>query len=258
MAEFLNSPLYFLSFAHKRSEYFNKILSSHETTTLAFHLKKNLWLGEYDVFMLEDDIAQELDVAMMVRRDGISGNATPKGILTNFMNKPLGKLIEQISNVEHDGALDLGFFLLELSEETANETNFGIKQVIDLSRGDNQLHDFSVATNDTGLTVHCSYSNPSTMLTKLRKHCEGRKYIQKANRWFGIGIHAFSERAFDIIVANTSPWEQSDIMDEAVEGIRSKVKHYQSLRNAYKGPKKRGRNELCPCGSRKKYKKCCL
>ena len=48
-------------------------MTSHELTALAFHLKQNFWLGEYDLIVLEDNIAIDLDVAMAVRREGIAG-----------------------------------------------------------------------------------------------------------------------------------------------------------------------------------------
>jgi len=55
---------------------------SHELTALGFHLKRNLWLEpEFDMVMLEDDIAIDLDLAMTVRRDKVSGAHTPEGIL---------------------------------------------------------------------------------------------------------------------------------------------------------------------------------
>lgn len=36
------------------------------------------------------------------------------------------------------------------------------------------------------------------------------------------------------------------------------VNEEKSKHSSYRSPKKRGRNELCSCGSNKKYKKCCL
>jgi len=38
----------------------------------------------------------------------------------------------------------------------------------------------------------------------------------------------------------------------------NKTSRFAALRKPYKAPKKIGRNDPCPCGSGKKYKKCCL
>ncbi|MGB4780929.1 nuclease-related domain-containing protein, partial [Candidatus Methylomirabilis sp.] len=62
ITEFLNSPLYFLSYINRRVEYADKVMSSHELTILSYHLKQNLWVEpEYDLVHLEDDISADLD-----------------------------------------------------------------------------------------------------------------------------------------------------------------------------------------------------
>jgi len=57
-------------------------------------------------------------------------------------------------------------------------------------------------------------------------------------------------------------WVQSNEMDELVQDLpkpqnlkgKNKINFTPELRQS----KKVGRNEKCPCGSGKKYKKCCL
>ena len=57
-------------------------------------------------------------------------------------------------------------------------------------------------------------------------------------------------------------WEQSNEMDEMTKDLpkpqslkgKNKVNFITETRKS----KKIGRNEKCPCGSGKKYKKCCL
>ena len=47
----------------------------------------------HDIAMLGDDISADLDLAMLVRREGISGEATPEGILTRFSATPPGPVM---------------------------------------------------------------------------------------------------------------------------------------------------------------------
>ena len=50
----------------------------------------------HDIFMLGDEISADLDLAMLVRREGISGQATPEGILTRFSATASGRVVKAI------------------------------------------------------------------------------------------------------------------------------------------------------------------
>ena len=50
----------------------------------------------HDIVMLGDEISADLDLAMLVRREGISGRATPEGILTRFSATPPGRVVKAI------------------------------------------------------------------------------------------------------------------------------------------------------------------
>ncbi|PWY56083.1 hypothetical protein DGG96_08950 [Legionella qingyii] len=76
------------------------------------------------------------------------------------------------------------------------------------------------------------------------------KYRHKANKSIGLGILCNNS---DHLINTASyiefPWEY----DRNIEGlIDSETKPTPTKK------KKTGRNSLCPCGSGKKYKKCCL
>jgi Nuclease-related domain len=97
MTEMLSSPLQLLSYIDRRTGYTDKLMASHELTILSYHLKKNLWVNEeHDLVMLDDDISADLDLAMLVRREGVPGKGTPDGILTRFAATPLGRMVNAI------------------------------------------------------------------------------------------------------------------------------------------------------------------
>ena len=119
MTEMLESPLRLLSYVDRRTEYYSRLIGSHELTCLAYHLKKNRWLSdELDVLMLHDDISADLEVAMAVRRDSMPGARTPDGILTRVPGTALGRIIREIEAKPDAATIELGLMLLTLSGDT--------------------------------------------------------------------------------------------------------------------------------------------
>ena len=262
--EMLRSPLHFLSYVNRRTLYGDKILSTHELTILSYHLKQNLWMdGEYTMMQLGDDICADLDLAMMTRRDGIPGSETPDGILTKYEGTHFDRLVKDIELREHSGTVDFGFMLLTLSGDTIEMINDGISKLVELGKKDGKHHDLTLGISEgsTGLTIHCNNDSDSEAAKRLDRHCEVRKYEQKADQWFGVCIGTSSPR-LRFGVSKEFKWEQSDEMDKATKGLPKpqslKGKSKVNFNTVTRKSKKIGRNEKCPCGSGKKHKKCCL
>lgn len=259
ISEMLSSPLYFLSYINRRANYSDRLLASHELTILSYHLKQNLWLnGDYDMVQLCDDISADLDVAMAVRRDGVDGKRTPNGILTRFTSTALGRIVKEIEAQPNPGTIDLGFLLLTLGEDTVLETSMAIEKLIQLALQDHRNHDLTIGldSGSTGLTFHINEEPISIAGPRLQKHCERRKYSQKAQSWFGVCI-APSNMALRFGVYLQYEWKQSAHMDLITRDLPRSGNIAQLLSS--EGRKhKLGRNDPCLCGSGKKYKKCCL
>jgi hypothetical protein len=260
MVEMLPSPLYFISYINRRTEYNDKVLAGHEMTVLSYHLKHNLWIEpEFGFFLLDDDICADLDIAMMVRRNGLRGKATPDGILTRIRNTNVGQIIKQIENADNSALVDLGFFLLALSEDTILDLSKGIKTIVARAVADFSNHDVTIGVNngETGITVHCNYEPIETALESLNNHCERRKYSQKAQTWFGLCLEPRTG-AIRFNLNLDFPWKQSSEMDNVVANLPKGQKKINLLASTKPRKKKAGRNDPCPCGSGRKYKKCCL
>lgn len=211
---------------------------------------------------LADDFSAGLDIAMIVRRKGIDGAATPDGILTRFKATTLGRIVEEIEARPEPATIDLGFLLLTLGGDTVRDTNRAINRLAALARTDGKLHDLTLGfkAGETGLTVHCCDDPVSIAVPRLGRYCERRKYKEKANRWFGL---CMSPRGPSVRfgVSLTDPWVQSDAMDQATREMRAPMPVATALGSLFEGKggrKKVGRNAPCPCGSGRKYKKCCL
>ena len=260
MTEMLESPLQLLSYVDRRTGYSDKLMASHELTILSYHLKQNLWLSEeHDMVLLEDDISTDLDLAMLARREGIPAKRTPDGILTRFAGTTLGRFVREIEARPDPGTIDLGFMLLTLGEETVVEVSKGIEELAKRARADGKNHDLTVGLGKggTGFTVHCNNDPIEIAGPTLQRHCHARKYTEHAQTWFGVCVRP-SDTSLRFGLNLDYAWERDEAMDAATKNMAKAGNLSASLKKSAETKRKIGRNEPCPCGSGKKYKKCCL
>ena len=110
--------------------------------------------------------------------------------------------------------------------------------------------------NGTGFTFHVTNREDAAARKKLAGHCNLRKYIERSALWYGICLEPIHGKLrFGLTVVGE--WEKDEEMEHAAKA------HDKALRQRpgvpyRKNSKKVGRNSPCPCGSGKKYKKCCL
>jgi hypothetical protein len=227
-------------------------------TLLFVHLKHNLWVGsEYDMISFHDDLGIHLDIAMAVRRGGAPGPRTPDGILTRYVGTHVGRIISKIDADPDPFTIDLGFYLLSLSEDSITAINRGIEIIMHQAAQSQSHHDFTIATGDgsSGLTVHCNNDETSMALQRLGAYCKMRKYAQKATKWFGLCISpGRGDLRFGL--AGFGEWKQDDAMDVAVRKMMKPIPATKVDATLSKMEKLR-RNDPCPCGSGRKFKKCC-
>ena len=214
MTEMLASPLRLLSYLSLRARFNDRLIMSHELTLLSYHLAQNLWVQNgLDLMGVDDDFASHLDVAMAVRREGVSGAATPEGILTRFEGTPFARIIAEIEDKSEPVAIGLGLMLLELSEDTIRTVNKNIDMVLGRTAADGGLHDttIGISTANTGLTVHCSRLVDSEVKTRLRRHCALGKYSQRADNWYGLALRL--DGSIQLAAELTGPWKVNEVME---------------------------------------------
>jgi hypothetical protein len=262
MTEMLQSPLQFLSYVNRRTNYAEQLMASQELTILGYHLAHNLWMqSDVDLMQLGDDFSAELDIAMAARRIGMKGAATPNGVLTRFGKTTLGRIVKEIESRPDPATIDLGFLLLAISEKAVIEMSRAVDRVAARARAESKLHDVTFAFEEgTGITFHCTDEPSSVVGPRLKSYCALRKYKEKAREWFGL---CMSSSGPDVRfgVSLVFPWIQDEEMDEKTNEMKAPLPIDQALESLMKGnirEKKIGRNDPCPCGSGRKYKKCCL
>lgn len=260
MTEMLSSPLRLLSYIDRRTGYTDKLMASHELNILSYHLKQNLWVNDdLDLVMLDDDISTDLDLSMLVRREGIPGRDTPDGILNRFEATTLGRILKAIEASPDPATIDLGFTLLTLAEDTVVAISSAIDHIAKQAVADGKSHDFTAGLGKgrTGLTIHCNDDAIDVAGPRLQKHCHARKYTERARTWFGVCLYS-GDQSLRFGLNLDFAWEQSDAMDALTKTMGRSVRLTGSLKRTSVKVPKVGRNNLCPCGSGKKFKKCCL
>jgi hypothetical protein len=226
MTEMLESPLRLMSYIHRRSGYSGKLHVPDELTALSYHLKTNLWLDDkYDMVTLMDDISCDLNAAMTVRREGLPGQRTPEGILTKFAGTTIERVFQVIEKHPDNDAVEFAFQVLTFDEETVKKLSEGIDNCIRRYKEDGQNHNFVMSIKSkpvTGVVVHVNRDDPSVALENLHRHCVMRKYLHRADEWFGIWLDPYTLKVRAALTTQY-PWRQNDEMErQAKASVKSK------------------------------------
>lgn len=272
LSEMLPSPLHIFDYLIKRGNYGNSIVLNHELSTLAIYINQNLYFQDsFQMVMLDDNVTCDLELSMMARRDNLKDvPLTPDGLLTKFEKTYIGKLLNQVSFSNSYKLQQVGFHLLSLNEQTLNFTNEAIGKMIAQFNIDHCNHDLTmpISESNSGITIHCNMDSYDVAYSRLKKHIERRKYSQKAQSWIGFCINP-KTLVISMAIYENYEWQFSDQLEALTNSINLKnSKHLinigdpitftsrepQPIRNPRQ---KIGRNELCPCGSGFKFKKCC-
>jgi hypothetical protein len=262
MTEMLQSPLQFLSYVNRRTNYADQLMASQELTILGYHLTRNLWVQpDVNMMHLEDDFSAGLDIAMAVRRAGMQGAETPNGVLTRLEKTTIGKIVKEIEARPDPATIDLGFLLLAMSEQAVIEMSGAVDKIAAWGRTDGKLHDATFAfKDDMGITFYCTNESHHAVIPRLTSYCALRKYKQNAQKWFGICLSPIGPKVM-FGVSLIFPWKEDPILEEKAKVLKEAMPMDQVIGVLDRGrasKKKIGRNDLCACGSGLKYKKCCI
>ena len=218
LAEMLASPLRFLSYVNRRVNYHKKILTPDELGVLAIHLRQNLWIDQdTDVLAILDQITPELDAAMLVRRKGFRGKATPDGVLTRLRGTVVGRIVEQIEAEPEPAAIELGLMLLTLGEDVTDTIN----RVVDgwKTQGvQGGVHGISMAISraDAGLTLQANRLPLAQAQNHLASTCHVRKYESQVTKWFGVLLGGKDFSMLRQAVVIRYEWQPDEELAEAV------------------------------------------
>ncbi|MFY0677870.1 MAG: SEC-C domain-containing protein [Neptuniibacter sp.] len=260
ITEFLNSPLHFLNYINLRVHNRHLVVSEQELAVFTMHLTAGLRhsVGDKDpLIVLGGHTSIPVDIAFMARREGFPGDKTPQGILTKETNSPVQKLIKEIDLSYEPAAIQIGFFLLQLSPQDKESFNTCFQEMLNRAKVDGKNHDFSMMPEKQfGITIHFNTWSDDQAHDFLLQHCENRKYKQKTNCWLGLCVSP-KTGGIRFGVNLDYAWESSELLDVRTNHMISPNRRLD-LKTYVRPTKKVGRNDKCFCGSGKKYKQCCF
>ena len=244
LCEYLDSPIMFLNFIGRRLRYWENLSIADECIALGYHLSNNLYFKDEGAFYaLGGDSAIDLGVDFIKRRENLNYDLIDFKLLGLHTSGTLGEIVKQKNinlKLEH---LELFDSLLIASEDSWHGINKAIQEIYSRYDADRRFHSaaLQVQIHKFGFTFCIDNNESNTVFEKLKKIVQLRKYITKSDKWFGV------------ILSRSSPY----IKAVHVFDYKWKFDSHLDMLKTMMLPKV-GRNDLCYCGSNKKFKKCCI
>lgn len=266
MYKTLNTPLEFIHFISALSNVREIFLANTQIDLLAVHLSRNLLCSEdADMFYLDNGLAADLDLFLLEKRRNVITNKSNDEVSSlscwyKFKDTYWWKLFEYCSQLDTKEKFKFGLELLQLSGQFIEQYNsIVLDRINKLKLNTNRIFsDFTMfLSNNYGITVYV-YNSPfitEEVKEQIYEHANLRKYHAKSNLWFALIISTKGVvKYIDIL---DFEWAFDDEMQQKYQrffGGNLKQKLFIDGRAV---TRKIGRNEPCPCGSGKKYKRCC-
>ena len=260
---YLNDRHEFLYYIRQRSAHTMHFVADSEVSLLGFHLRHKLFPDQnYDEMVLDNSFSQLVDADFLASRGNWHKSDSSERLFHTWRNKAFDELVEDIKQAANEGsrqisAEDLLFFMYDLAGKGADDLINLVEQLKRQTLQDGQEHSarMPMSRHKSGVTF-VSYPAPthSTQLFALERKLEAisfaHKYMSRADEWMMLASFAGSPVRFDIFGYIKGPWQQDTEMDQFVQEplargipIRPDGKRFS-------------RNETCPCGSGKKFKRC--
>lgn len=262
--DYFDSPLEFLHFLKQRREatYNEKLALNDELDHLGMYISHNMYTLQtqgYDKKTIPHQIGyrEELD-------EYFSNLYLNKRIV----DKPKQKIpqmyrdiLSYIQNSDIHNKYQISSYLLDFDSSIRQYLSDSISVTLKRHRINNFMSALSTSGTGNSLRYTCFVNQPK-IVPQISDESK-RKYVLSSLVWNQDSDRTMIDLFFDedehIISLDFKVFTKDDILeDEHDELWANGQRTAQSRLTAYmKEHKKIGRNERCPCGSGKKYKKCC-
>ena len=218
LAEMLPTPLRLLSYLNRRANYHEKILAQDELGVLAVHLRENLWIdNDTDMLAILEQGTYDMNVAMMVRRAGMPGKATPDGVLKRLARTVVGRIVAQVEAEPNPAAMEIGLKLLKLGEGVIQQIDTAIDEWRRQPNSKNMYGlSLSISGADAGLTIQANRIPQAQAETYLANNCLVRKYESRVTTWFGVVLDARDFATLRHAVVISYPWQPDKELEGAI------------------------------------------
>lgn len=248
ISEILDSPSEFLLYVTRRIRFndYTQIKMAEELDIFGYFLSEGLYFDDIKFpengFKLTIDSSFSKDIDMYFYSKEI-GKEYKKPTLFYRCKDNIKFLVKKIEKIGKKNFTKLTTMLLNFD---CNTQSFIKKELENILNG--KRNDFSLPIKDKNLGV--TFINKILHdHSKIKELIELYCYEHKINHWFVVTVDKnyidFEEFSF------------KNGYNYKLNNKLNKLKEYR-LKQALNIKSKIGRNELCPCGSGKKYKKCCM
>ena len=249
---YLEDPFDFVYYQRQRAATADYYRAENEVVLLAYHLNQRLWRTPgFNMEIVDSSSAQLIDAHFPAARGQYAPTDASMKLYNRWKNDGFRTLVDQLKESCIPGFTDAVFMLYEMSSEAADDLVRRIEATKLKTVRDGKRHSFSLALmkeNERGISFVCQ-PDAEILSQDVRELGTLKKYQLRANEWLSMGSISGSTNMIDVAMFKKKPWEQ----DPKLDAISRILKPGTRLRTG----KKVGRNALCPCGSRLKFKKCC-
>lgn len=259
VAHYLPDPYDFLYYIRQRINLFDYFRGGEEMAYLGYHLTTKLWrYPNADLVTLDNRYSQIVDRNYFPFKLGINVSDTGDSIKNAWKDQRFELLCAYIKKIKVDKITDIIFHLYDLPGQARTTIVDRMLETKEKTLLDGQCHSVAIPPDEDneprfGLTYFSSENDSlEESQKKLLVLCNLRKYKSHADFWLGFASIKNSRNPFDCLIYNNTPWKYDEVLEEQAK--------YLPEPKIYSSPPlhKVCRNEMCPCGSGKKFKKCCL
>lgn len=256
---YLNNPYDFLYYVRQRIELMEYFNANEEIHYLGYHLTRKLLKDpKHDFIHIDSSLGQLIDRNYYPFKLGVETSETGDRIRSRWKNYDFEKLCSDLNDLNSPRITDIIFHLLDWSEDSREIFVNHIKKIRELTKQDGRWHNFSLMNSPERSSFGVTYisagdTNVEELTTSLLALSRARKYRSKADHWIGFGCLKNSLRLVDIVVFNNLKW----IFDDGLESEAVSLFDGDNKGASVSLGRKIGKNDLCSCGSQRKYKHCC-
>lgn len=249
VVKYLCKPYLLIDYIRKRIKYNEIYNAEEEINYLGYHMKSRLWADDNNsIIHLNNDLSNDI-IAHYYKSKQLGDD---EELAIEWLNADYKFFLDTILELNSPYKLDVILGLLDYSRESQVAFLKGVNRICDKSLREQTMYSFSSAifpdklNKQVGITAVAGI-NLDRVVNSVNELSENHHY-KTQNDWAGLG---FLNGRLVYVVYQNSPFLYNKVIEERISNTRamSVVKSNQS---------KIGRNEPCPCGSGKKYKKCCM
>ncbi len=251
IAFYLPDPFEFAYYLRQRTALSDYFKADSEMTLLGRHLRNKLFKsGEATLEILDGSFGQLIDANFQVERGSVPRTDAAGKLHSQWKNDEFTRLVDRAKSTGDPGFTDVVFFLYDLAGKGADDLVELLKLTKRKAATDHGSHDARLLFSGirSGITILAEPSSPAALRRKLLPLAKIAKYKSRADVWLALGCVATSDNLVDAMAFAKFEWTPDTELEELAGHLRGKM---MSLSG-----RKIGRNEPCPCGSGKKFKRC--